>query len=537
MISEKQDSSLGSINANGATVARSDDNFYSSENYPSRWLQMAWWRYMTARWGCYTSLHSWELCNEGDPFDSNHYDAANALATYVHSIDPNKAMCTTSFWHSIPGDFWKSSSCDYIDVHEYLGPTTPADGSNGPRFYAWTDPYSTDNNASVNLPYVQSAGTLDLDLTVFHSGKKSLKLIGNAGSGNVGRAYLYPEYHVGINPSHTYTLRFWGKASNVGNPGGNLASVGPGIEITWSKAYHENDWAGSLDVYMGLGTYDWRMCERDHIVPSSSANTANICPIISVTPAGPGTFWVDDIQFIDEMTGENLFVDGGFEGDRIDYDPALAVMKYGVLLDSYGARMAKPTVWGETGIRGLNELGDPYEGYSYTNENQHLVDDVGGVYLRKMIWENAGPYNPNMLLWWTDNIVKKDLWGYFKAFQAFMSSIPVTNGSYRDVLATTSVSALRACGQKDLTNNCAYLWIDNAPYTWNNIVDGVSVPAVTGTVTVSGLKDGNYQVEWWDTGTGLITQTNELPCSGGNLVLSVQNLLSDVACRYIQRRR
>ncbi len=80
---------------------------------------------MTARWGCYTSLHSWELCNEGDPFDSNHYDAANALATYVHSIGSNKALCTTSFWHSIPAAFWNSSSCDYIDVHQQHWPNNP----------------------------------------------------------------------------------------------------------------------------------------------------------------------------------------------------------------------------------------------------------------------------------------------------------------------------------------------------------------------------------------------------------------------------
>ncbi len=89
---------------------------------------------------------------------------------------------------------------------------------------------------------------------MFHSGTRSVELIGNAGSGgNAGRAYLYPEFHAGINPSHTYTLRFWGKASNVGNPGGSFASVGPGIEITWSKAYHENDWVGSMDVYMAAG--------------------------------------------------------------------------------------------------------------------------------------------------------------------------------------------------------------------------------------------------------------------------------------------
>ncbi|MCA9921232.1 MAG: hypothetical protein KC421_02610, partial [Anaerolineales bacterium] len=32
-----------------------------------RWLQQAWWRYLQARWGYSTAIHSWELVNEGSP--------------------------------------------------------------------------------------------------------------------------------------------------------------------------------------------------------------------------------------------------------------------------------------------------------------------------------------------------------------------------------------------------------------------------------------------------------------------------------------
>jgi len=88
-----------------------------------------------------------------------------------------------------------------------------------------------------------------------------------------------------------------------------------------------------------------------------------------------------------------------------------------------------------------------------------------------MIWAHAGPDNPYMFYWWTDNVKKKGLWNYFRAFQGFMSGIPVSNGNYVDALSVTSNSALRAWGQKDLTNNCAHLWIDNTPYTWKAVVD------------------------------------------------------------------
>ncbi len=579
VISEKQDTSLGCINLDGSTGARSDNNFYASDNHPSRWLQKAWWRYMTARWGCYTSLHSWELCNEGDPFNGNHWNAASALASYVHSVDPNKAMCTTSFWHSIPMDFWKSSTCDYIDVHEYTGPTTPGSGSHGPRFYAWTDPQQSASN-------IDSVPT-GMDRAVTHLGANAYRV--NAPASADTFAWGYPEYHVGIDPSHTYTVRYWAKADNIANQGNGLAWTRPRLGISWSAAYHENDYVGAVSVDADLGTYDWQQYTQAGIHPPASANTANISVASPCNPDHPSTFWVDDIEFIDETTGKNLYVDGGFEGDRIDYDTALAVKKYGVLLNSYGDRIGRPAIWGETGIRGPNVYGTPYKGYSYTEENQQLVDDTDGIYLRKMIWAHAGPDNPNIMLWWTDNIEKKNLWHYFRAFQDFLSGIPLSNGNYKDAEATTTAPALRAWGQKDLTANRAHLWIDNAPYTWKAVVDhnyrpepwdstatyangstcggGTPThiyrslqdnnknhpvtdtawwedtgefnaannpplpPPVSGTVTVSGFKDGDYKAEWWDTSTGVITKTEDVQCTGGEIALSVQNLVSDIACK------
>lgn len=531
VISESQDYTLCCIGADGSTVSRSISNFYASADHPSRWLQKAWWRYMTARWGCYTSLHSWELCNEGDPFNANHYNAANALADYVHLVDPNKAMCTTSFWHSIPMEFWKTSSCDYIDMHEYIG---AGSGSHGPRIYAWNDPATSASASDAILPIVKTTGTIDLDSAICHSGRMSLKLIANAGASTAGKVSICPEYHVGVNPAHTYTLRYFAKADSVANAGESLAWVRPGIDVGWSKAYHENDWVGGTSAVADLGTYDWRLYEKKGIAPPPLANTANIRPSIPCSPDHQCTFWIDDVEFIDETTGKNLFVDGGFECDRIDYDTALAVEKYGVLLDSYASRISKPVVWAETGIRGPNIYGSPYKGYVYYEENQELIDDTSGLWIKKMIWAHVCPSAPNMLYWWTNNIAKKSLWHYFMAFQSFMSGIAISNGCYEDACAITSSQMMRAWGQKDLINNRAHLWIDNRPYTWKNLVNSVGVPAISGTVTIAGLKDGAYEVEWWDTSTGVVTNVDYANCSSGNLVLQIANLQSDIACKIRQ---
>jgi uncharacterized repeat protein (TIGR01451 family) len=153
------------------------------------------------------------------------------------------------------------------------------------------------------------------------------------------------------------------------------------------------------------------------------------------------------------------------------------------------------------------------------------------VWYRKFIWGHISSEATASIKWWTATIRKYSLIRYAKAYQAFMSGIPLSNGHYVDAKATTSALALRAWGQKDLVNNRVHLWIDNEPNTWKKTVDRTTVPNVTGTVTVSGLHSGAYKAEWWDTGTGVIKNTENIECVNGSIVLSVQNLKSDIACK------
>jgi hypothetical protein len=106
------------------TTSTSDNNFYAAANTRARWLQEAWWRYLAARWGYSTAIHSFEYINEGDPFSGRHYDAANAMGSTLHSLDASRHLATTSFWHSFPnGEFWSNGSypdIDYADIHAYI---------------------------------------------------------------------------------------------------------------------------------------------------------------------------------------------------------------------------------------------------------------------------------------------------------------------------------------------------------------------------------------------------------------------------------
>lgn len=147
VVLEKNETILQSFNFDGATIPANilcRDNI--STNDPAqcpgnkwfygdwrsmtktRWLQQSWWRYLQARWGYSTSIHSWELLNEGDPFNGNHYALADEFGKYMHQFQPNHHLVSTSFWHSFPkNEFWANADypdIDFADIHQYVSENT-----------------------------------------------------------------------------------------------------------------------------------------------------------------------------------------------------------------------------------------------------------------------------------------------------------------------------------------------------------------------------------------------------------------------------
>jgi hypothetical protein len=126
VVLEKDDDILKSIDASGAFGSPSSANFYGSYRTMTavRWLQRAWWRYLQARWGYSSNVHSWELVNEGDPASDRHYTLADEFGKYMRQFAPNHHLVTTSFWHSLPATaFWKNANypnLDYADLHAYV---------------------------------------------------------------------------------------------------------------------------------------------------------------------------------------------------------------------------------------------------------------------------------------------------------------------------------------------------------------------------------------------------------------------------------
>jgi hypothetical protein len=326
--------------------------FYGNgrEMTKARWLQKAWWRYLSARWGYATSIHSWELLNEGDPGRTSHYTMTDELGKYVHQFAPNGHMVSTSFWHSFPSDaFWANPSypdVDYADYHRYIDES---------------DPFFED----------AAGATYDVSM------------------------------QIGAN-----------------QPGG----------------------AGK---------------------PIIRGETGFV-----VSGAGPAT-------------------------DQFQNDTE------GVWLHNF--------IWGGINAGGMIE--------SYWYENVHIYDQ-----------NRDGTYN-------------FDHRHHYGAFYNFIKDIPLNNGNYQDADAVVSNDDLRVWGQKDIPNGSAYLWIQNKNHTWRNVVDGINIPSLSGTITISGFQAGEtYSIQWWDPYQSnqihQVTATDTLTAeTSGTITLPVNTLTTDIAVK------
>lgn len=140
VLSEKEDPLLTRSDEYGQPTGKDQQLFYGEGRtvHYNRFLLMSWWRYVQARWGYSTAVHSWELINEGDPFNGGHYALADEMGKYMNCTvfeieangndctydHPNGHMVSTSFWHSFPADeFLRSTgypNIDFGDQHKYL---------------------------------------------------------------------------------------------------------------------------------------------------------------------------------------------------------------------------------------------------------------------------------------------------------------------------------------------------------------------------------------------------------------------------------
>ena len=596
VIEEKGDSFYGSIQADGKWGPKADANVYASETHASRVYQTYYWRYLIARYGYSTALHSVELFNEGNPTNLDHIAAVASCGRFFKQNDPNRHLVTTSNYHSFPPAMWRHPDIDIADIHMGMGynPTW------GNRIWpGWDGNWSYANRA------YDPGSLFMLDESTFHTGRRSLRITVPSAPGDDNNAYATSNLWICVAapPGHTLKFSMWFKGEGlVSYP--NKPWIKPGgIALQYSQ--DGGDFAG----YLSFGSLnadwinnEWRYTELTLTVPTEPTPEGRMRYIIWVQPycrannsTNSGYLWIDDVKIEDLTTGEVINYNGGFEYVQSQsYDVVAGHCAYSRIIK--GFNLNKPVIRGETGFLHPLRYGDPYKGFYYHSgdgtllcgSDQALVDDTEGIYWRKWVWAQTDAGGLHECLWFPGPLLARKF-PYAKAYQRFMSDIPLSNGNYKDINAETSSLDIRVLGQKDLVNNRAHLWVDNAPYTWKAVVDhnyrpepwsstakyikdstcggGTPVhiykskqdnnvnhpvtdsewwedlgefkpennpplpPPVSGSVTVSGFKDGPYKIEWWDTSTGTISKIEDAVCVNGKITLNVTDLQSDIACK------
>mgnify|MGYP001213470145 CR=1 FL=1 len=145
VISEKNEWLLNRLGPEGLPDALGG-HFDAAAGTVGRWLHAAYWRYLSARYGAFRAVHSWELVNEAAPGFGAHFRLTAALATQA-AADGNPHLASTSTWATLAEDAWlhpESAAIDYVDFHAYVNNTgwlepKPALTSDSARLFAEYD--------------------------------------------------------------------------------------------------------------------------------------------------------------------------------------------------------------------------------------------------------------------------------------------------------------------------------------------------------------------------------------------------------------
>jgi hypothetical protein len=225
-----------------------NDWFYGDwrEMTKVRWLQQAWWRYLQARWGYSPNIHSWELLNEGDPFNARHYALADEFAKYMQQFAPNHHLVTTSFWHSFPNDeFWANlnyPNLDYADLHAYAEDAADTAANS----VSYSDKHGALQPEGAGKPLVRGETGFSEEVMLDSNGIWLHNYIwSNLNAGGMYELYWYGQRDI-VNPKHGNDLRFYytiykNFAGDIPRNNGNYQDIAADVSNKKMRVWGQKD--------------------------------------------------------------------------------------------------------------------------------------------------------------------------------------------------------------------------------------------------------------------------------------------------------
>jgi hypothetical protein len=159
-----------------------------------------------------------------------------------------------------------------------------------------------------------------------------------------------------------------------------------------------------------------------------------------------------------------------------------------------------------------------------------------GVNLHNAMWAAvmSGDGGGALIWWWDSYVHPQRLYPQFTALRKFIDQVPWAAGEWQPVrLEVQPAKAVNAYGIT--CDRTVLLWLQNEAHTWQNVFEKrESAPVRELQLSATGLPDGKYSLEWWNTSTGAVERHEETEVKSGTLRLIVSELKEDVA---VQLRR
>lgn len=180
----------------------------------------------------------------------------------------------------------------------------------------------------------------------------------------------------------------------------------------------------------------------------------------------------------------------------------------------------KPILFGEFGFSASIEDAKSY--------------DRDGTHLHNGLWEATfkGFASTAMYWWWDTYIEPLNLWGQFRSISTFLHGEDLATLAPGQAVLSNSLVAQALTLQN---NTRLLLWIKNNRY--EAAVTGAMLgdPLHGLEVSSTGLKDGKYQVTWYDPTTSKWLDSVPIEVKDGKFNLPVPDFLKDIAARIIPR--
>lgn len=249
-----------------------------------------------------------------------------------------------------------------------------------------------------------------------------------------------------------------------------------------------------------------------------------------------------------------------------------AVDPYAHLITHSGSALTDRKVWDQSSLAitqahfyeahdWARELVQAAQQWSSTYKKPFMIGEFGykkppeldplGIRLHLGLWAGpmAGSLGTGQFWWWDKYIYPTHQYQHYKGVSAFFAGEDLAAHRYNPTTAKLSATT-----NADLyglqAHDAALLWLVSKHYSdgeYQRLADAnqtantknplqVTFPDVSGlSLTVSGLDDGQYTVEWWDTQAAERKSTVQAASRGGKLKLDVPTFQTDLALK-IKRR-